>query len=70
MLTRPENQDKQLERLAGETSIYLDVRTYHENEQTMMISRLNYRTNTKKTGKSLFFEKQLNKINQLKQLLV
>lgn len=38
MLTAPENQDKTIEELAGETSIYWMYDNITENEQTMMIT--------------------------------
>ncbi|HFK2575737.1 TPA: type VII secretion protein EsaA [Enterococcus faecalis] len=67
MLTAPENQDKTIEELAGETSIYWMYDNITENEQTMMITD-KLLDEYKKTGNQLYRETD-EQINQLKQLI-
>lgn len=55
MLIAPENQDKTIEELAGETSIYWMYDNITENEQTMMITD-KFLNEYKKTGNQLYRE--------------
>lgn len=60
MLTAPENQDKTIEELAGETSIYWMYDNITENEQTMMIT--DKLLDEYKKQEINYIEKQMNKL--------